>query len=390
MTLAEKIFTLRRKNGLSQDDLANELGVSRQAVYKWESGNSTPEIDKIKMLSKLFKVSFDYLLNDDIDDFEPSDDTAAKSERAQVSYRTVFCANEKHDPKQASTDHGFIGIKSDVEMAEPYFHRRMTAANKALDEAGVGERVFFKPTETTAWFYDESRKAIGFYYAGKIQLICPVENILGFNLYGGGQAAFSTQNLSLGLGVSGGALFGGGIGVGRSKDVSIVEKSTSGVLTYYDAGSVKEFEITLNPNDDYMIETVAIKRGEDFMNILYTRNRTAIEQNFDKLKQKIETLKMVAMADEREVDDIDTEFFAELNKKYGEDYANFKNRILNPQAYLNQKRAQMNNDPNRIKLDQTVPKKERSDEDTMRKALKIMGIIGAVLLAMLFFYLGSK
>ncbi len=259
MTLAEKIFTLRKKNGLSQDDLANELGVSRQAVYKWESGNSTPEIDKIKTLSKLFKVSFDYLLDDEIDDFDLLEDMAAKNDRAQVSYRTVFCAEEKQNEKQSSIDHGFIGSKRDVSMAEAYFHRRMNAANKALDEAGAIEKVFFKPTETTAWFYDDARRAIGFYYAGKIQLMCPIENIIGFNIYGGGQAAFNMKKTSIGLGVSSGAVLGGGIGVGRANEVAFVDKQSKGVLTYYDGGIVREFEITLNPNDDYMVETVAVK-----------------------------------------------------------------------------------------------------------------------------------
>lgn len=62
MKLAEKIQDLRKKNGLSQEQLADNLGVSRQAISKWESEQSTPDIDKIVLLSETFHVSTDYLL----------------------------------------------------------------------------------------------------------------------------------------------------------------------------------------------------------------------------------------------------------------------------------------------------------------------------------------
>lgn len=59
--LSEKIFALRRKNGLSQEQLAEKLGVSRQSISKWEGGLSTPELDKLKALSECFQVSIDEL-----------------------------------------------------------------------------------------------------------------------------------------------------------------------------------------------------------------------------------------------------------------------------------------------------------------------------------------
>lgn len=62
MILAEKIALLRRQNGWSQEELANQLNVSRQAVSKWEGGMSIPDLDKILKLSALFEVSTDYLL----------------------------------------------------------------------------------------------------------------------------------------------------------------------------------------------------------------------------------------------------------------------------------------------------------------------------------------
>ena len=66
MILAEKIAEERKKNGWSQEELANHLGVSRQAVSKWESAGAVPDLQKILQLSELFDVSTDYLLKDEI------------------------------------------------------------------------------------------------------------------------------------------------------------------------------------------------------------------------------------------------------------------------------------------------------------------------------------
>ncbi len=59
--LSEKIYTLRRKNGLSQEQLAEKIGVSRQAISKWEGGLSTPEVDKLRALSECFQITIDEL-----------------------------------------------------------------------------------------------------------------------------------------------------------------------------------------------------------------------------------------------------------------------------------------------------------------------------------------
>ena len=66
MELSQKITYLRKQKGWSQEQLATKLEVSRQAVYKWEAGISQPEIDKLKKIAKLFEVSFDELLDDEI------------------------------------------------------------------------------------------------------------------------------------------------------------------------------------------------------------------------------------------------------------------------------------------------------------------------------------
>ena len=66
MILADKIVELRKKNGWSQEELAEKLNVSRQAVSKWESAQSVPDMNRVLQMSDLFGVSTDYLLKDDL------------------------------------------------------------------------------------------------------------------------------------------------------------------------------------------------------------------------------------------------------------------------------------------------------------------------------------
>jgi len=77
MILAEKIMNLRKKNGWSQEELAEKLNISRQSVSKWESGASIPDIDKIISMSSLFDVSTDYLLKDELENELPSETDGA-------------------------------------------------------------------------------------------------------------------------------------------------------------------------------------------------------------------------------------------------------------------------------------------------------------------------
>ncbi|MGL5254004.1 MAG: helix-turn-helix domain-containing protein [Brevinema sp.] len=63
MNLSEKILRLRKMNGMSQDDLAEKVGVSRQSISKWESDQATPELEKVLLLAKVFSVTTDYLLH---------------------------------------------------------------------------------------------------------------------------------------------------------------------------------------------------------------------------------------------------------------------------------------------------------------------------------------
>ncbi len=67
MNIAQKLQVLRKNKGISQESLAEKLAVSRQAIGKWESGQSYPDIDKLIQLSEFYKISLDRLLKDEGD-----------------------------------------------------------------------------------------------------------------------------------------------------------------------------------------------------------------------------------------------------------------------------------------------------------------------------------
>ncbi len=67
MILADKLVQLRKKSGMSQEDLAEKMNVSRQAVSKWEGAQSIPDLEKILQLSELYGVTTDYLLKDEME-----------------------------------------------------------------------------------------------------------------------------------------------------------------------------------------------------------------------------------------------------------------------------------------------------------------------------------
>lgn len=73
MILADKIIELRKKSGWSQEELAEKLEVSRQAISKWESAQSIPDMRRIVSMSQLFGVSTDYLLKDEMERAEPEE-----------------------------------------------------------------------------------------------------------------------------------------------------------------------------------------------------------------------------------------------------------------------------------------------------------------------------
>ena len=89
--LSEKIYALRRKSGLSQETLAEKIGVSRQAVSKWETGAATPELDKLRALCACFGVTLDELTGDNAPADSKPETPAVQGAGKRSAPGTVLC-----------------------------------------------------------------------------------------------------------------------------------------------------------------------------------------------------------------------------------------------------------------------------------------------------------
>lgn len=87
--LSEKLYKLRKNSGLSQEQLAEQLNVSRQAISKWESGTAVPESEKLITISNFFGVSVDYLLKDEDDKAKAIDSN--DEEKTKMMAGLIIC-----------------------------------------------------------------------------------------------------------------------------------------------------------------------------------------------------------------------------------------------------------------------------------------------------------
>lgn len=90
MILADKIIRLRKKNGWSQEELAEKMQVSRQAVSKWEGAQTIPDLGKILMLGNLFGVTTDYLLKDEMEDEEFTEENCTSVRKISIAQANDF------------------------------------------------------------------------------------------------------------------------------------------------------------------------------------------------------------------------------------------------------------------------------------------------------------
>ena len=88
MTFSEKLVKLRKLKGLTQDEFASAIGVSRQAVYKWECGQSYPEVPKLIEMKKLFGISLDDLLDENYEVILPEKPKRKRTPKAPVEKTT--------------------------------------------------------------------------------------------------------------------------------------------------------------------------------------------------------------------------------------------------------------------------------------------------------------
>ena len=98
MEFNNKLYSLRKQKGLSQEELANRLNVSRQTISKWEVGDSTPDLESLVAISSLFEISLDELVMDKAP--VESGETSVKSEMASKLKEKVLADEQKKKIKR--------------------------------------------------------------------------------------------------------------------------------------------------------------------------------------------------------------------------------------------------------------------------------------------------
>lgn len=149
MKLNEKILYCRKKAGLSQVDLADLLGVSRQSVSKWETGESNPDVTKIPVLAKAFGVTADWLLSEE----EPSDSPEPVPEATPVHPVSAFPEWVDNLPK---------GIASLIRKYGWIMGVRMAIGGAMTALIGIMARAMFK----TLIFSNQNAFSSGGFYPG--------------------------------------------------------------------------------------------------------------------------------------------------------------------------------------------------------------------------------
>lgn len=94
LEVANKLLKLRKQNNLSQEELAEKLGISRQAISKWERGDASPDTDNLIQLSNLYRVSLDELLGIDVKTFKTSEYPHSSSD---INARTIRLTKSEAD-----------------------------------------------------------------------------------------------------------------------------------------------------------------------------------------------------------------------------------------------------------------------------------------------------
>ena len=110
MILADKIIEQRKRCGWSQEELAEQLGVSRQSISKWESAQSVPDINKVIAMSTLFGVSTDYLLRDEMESIQPSPPESVEMKGESGRWVSMEEANAFLNASQSASMQIAIGV----------------------------------------------------------------------------------------------------------------------------------------------------------------------------------------------------------------------------------------------------------------------------------------
>jgi transcriptional regulator with XRE-family HTH domain len=149
MTFNEKLVKLRKLRGITQDEFASAVGVSRQAVYKWESGQSYPEVSKLIEIKNLFNISIDDLLDENYEVILPEKKKRLSSNQKRAIENMVkkeegIVAPEEVIEEAPAKVEEPVTVSAKVEEATPAMAEPETFKAEDDDKEEGEKRGFFK------------------------------------------------------------------------------------------------------------------------------------------------------------------------------------------------------------------------------------------------------
>ena len=347
MILAEKLVILRKRAGMSQEELASKLDISRQAVYKWEISQSKPDIENLKLISVIFNVSIDNLLNDKEDIIYK--DTISNGTAKKIAYGKVFCSNVRPNSSDAELDNTNYTTEENRKIIVRKFTLWISAIASAclflfcvykyivaqfdpgidydylatlfffsialalvyvlsyffLFKGIYAERSYFfqelHETETTlkklgyeytrleddylCWFfYAPQKQQFGFYFMNREQFSCPIQNYINFSCISSGHGIVRGSD-----NVNGTVIFGDVHGFGVNSEstyLSTDDTDFNFILTYFDEnGKDCEYKFRLDTYRVYL--TKIFPKPEDYYAVRDAMSQR-VKENYQKIKNKLD------------------------------------------------------------------------------------------------------
>ena len=264
MKLCDKIAKLRKRKGLSQEELANELEVSRQSVFKWEAGENTPDLEKIKKLAKLFNVSFDILLDDDKDLKETSESSeklaTVEPARRPIKFRKTYDSGIKLDSSaQADYEHGYADGKKKIKghsIASALVRHKELVSKKSYTKT-----IRIQHDILVDFFVDDKNKTFGFFFDGAPQFLCPFENFAAFSVTNDGPSTGFTRTPMVGVGIGKNpSISVGSMPLGHTRSPLRYDCS----ISYFDEnGALKDYKIAFSCNRMYIVYDGTAKSADE-------------------------------------------------------------------------------------------------------------------------------
>jgi len=325
MKLSEKILYLRKRAGLSQEDLANQLDVSRQAIYKWETEVSFPEIANIKGIAKIFNVTFNYLMNDEVEEIEE------EKVRVNVEPRKVFTTDATLKQNQPDIDSGYHDTHQGwlkEEVSDSYYNSRRAAAEKAMRAVGATEIYYLQTYSATAFFYDENKMVCGVYFGGAIQFVCPIENLAGFDFNSGDNITYNTKKRMPMAGFNGKGI--NSVGMARVPSVGVeIDTLITSFIAYREGMIVKKFPLDFSVDCKCYFDK---RTNDEEKMVLQNALKTAIITTLKELRVRISALMQVAQKITEglvEPKEVDYNLYAVCNEKTNATYEEYLRTIEN-------------------------------------------------------------